>query len=519
MTRFSLRTRLVAVVVAVTIFALTAGGAATWLALRAYLYSRMDDQLHNMSGRYTGPADKIVGLVEENGPVSSYTIRNLPLPQPGKAGGAALMTLIRPDGTRFIEHLVVLNDYGSPQDIALLLASDQATELVDAADSQDDTRSITTTDGQSMRAFAQRIDGDYTLITAISTSDTDDSLTQLLVLELAVGGAAVLAAVGLGAYGVRAGLRPLTHVSTTAHEIAENLKRHGSGLERRVPPSDPRTEVGQLTEAVNTMLSEAQVAYSQRVENETRMRRFLADASHELRTPLTSLRGYAELERLRAGTVGAEDPAATQDALRRIETEGDRMARLVDDLLLLARTDQGSSAPRLGPVPVDELFDEAADRAGAAHPARPFVVDTPHTGLTVVGDREALLQVLGNLLRNAAIHTPGPRPIRLGARPDGNSVLLLVADEGPGMSPEQAEHAFERFWRADSGRTRATGGSGLGLAIVNALVAAQHGGVSMSSDVATGTTVLIRMPGLLDDAGRLVHRPTADHEDAGHRAP
>jgi two-component system OmpR family sensor kinase len=258
------------------------------------------------------------------------------------------------------------------------------------------------------------------------------------------------------------------------------------------------------------MLSEAQAAYAQRVENEDRMRRFLADASHELRTPLTSLRGYAELERLRAATIGAEDPAATQDALRRIETEGDRMARLVDDLLLLARTDQGSAARELGPVSVDELLDEAADRAGAAHPARPFVIDTPNTGLTVIGDREVLLQVLGNLLRNAAIHTPGPRPIRLGVRPDGRSVLLMVADEGPGMTPEQVAHAFERFWRADSGRTRATGGSGLGLAIVHALVTAQHGAVGMSSDVATGTTVLVRMPGLVDDAGRLVHEPTPE---------
>ncbi|GAA0284191.1 HAMP domain-containing sensor histidine kinase [Cryptosporangium japonicum] len=509
MTRFSLRTRLVAVVVAVTIFALTAGGAATWLALRAYLYNRMDDQLHFMSGGWIrGVNERIATGI----PRSGLTVDGGPGPADDKGGSQIWLAILEPDGTPATTKITATNEFfGTSESIYLSLSAEDIADLIAASETDDDALTVETTDGQSMLAMAQPVYDGYYLLTGLRTTSTDANLNQLLMLELAVGGAAVLAAVGLGAYGVRAGMRPLTRVSQTAHEIAENLKRHGSGLERRVPPSDPRTEVGQLTEAVNTMLGEAQAAYAQRVENEDRMRRFLADASHELRTPLTSLRGYAELERLRAGTLGAEDPAATQDALRRIETEGDRMARLVDDLLLLARTDQGSSAPELGPVPVDELLDEAADRAGAAHPNRPFVVDTPSTGLMLVGDREALLQVLGNLMRNAAIHTPGPRPIRLGARPDGNSVLLLVADEGPGMSPEQAAHAFERFWRADSGRTRATGGSGLGLAIVHALVAAQSGSVTLTSDVATGTTVLVRMPGLLDDTGRLVHRPTPEH--------
>ncbi|MFI5956420.1 sensor histidine kinase [Cryptosporangium sp. NPDC051539] len=508
MTRFSLRTRLVAVVVAVTIFALTAGGAATYLALRQYLYNRADDQLHGMSsGRFVDALDREL----QNGLTSGdLDDAGFPLPGLGPHSSVFLFTVLQPNGAPVWTKITVTSStFRTTQSVLLSLSRDDADELVAAAGTKNDTRTVRTIDGHKMRAMAQPLNNGYVLLTGLSTSETDASLNQLLFLELAVGGAAVLAAIGLGAYGVRAGLQPLTRVSRTAHEIAENLSQHGSGLERRVPPSDPRTEVGQLTEAVNTMLGAAQVAYAQRVENEDRMRRFLADASHELRTPLTSLRGYAELERLRATTIGAEDPAATQDALRRIETEGDRMARLVDDLLLLARTDQGSS-PEVEPVPVDELLDEAADRAGAAHPARPFVVDTPNTGLVVSGDREVLLQVLGNLLRNAAIHTPGPRPIRLGARPDGGSVLLMVADEGPGMTPEQVAHAFERFWRADSGRTRATGGSGLGLAIVHALVTAQGGAVGMSSDVNSGTRVMIRMPGVLDQEGRLVHRPHGD---------
>jgi len=501
MTRFSLRARLVAVVVAVTIFALTAGGAATWIYLRTYLYNRLDGQLHEMAD---GRQHFLDGRIDAYGRLSfdPYDPRMV---VPGGRDGGGLQTILNQDGTILAEFGLYYAKYPSAEVVLTLSASDA--KLL--AGHTDQTFSMTA-GSKDVRAESRRLSNGLVVVVALSVEGVDNTLNRLIIVEVAATGAAILAAVGLGAYGVRAGLQPLTRVSNTAHEIAENLKRQGSGLERRVPPSDPRTEVGQLTDAVNTMLSAAQVAYAQRVENEDRMRRFLADASHELRTPLTSLRGYAELERLRAATVGAEDPAATQDALRRIETEGDRMARLVDDLLLLARTDQGSGAPQLGPVSVDELLEEAADRAGAAHPARPFVVDTPNTGLTLVGDREALLQVLGNLLRNAAIHTPGPRPIRLGARPDGRSVLLLVADEGPGMTPEQAAHAFERFWRADSGRTRATGGSGLGLAIVHALVSAQHGAVGLSSDVATGTTVLIRMPGLVDETGRLVQQPTPD---------
>lgn len=510
MTRYSLRTRLVAVVVAVTVFALLMGGLATWISLRAYLYSQLQDQLHGMAG---GTASRYQSAINDG---DTSIPMNPNQPTIGSHGGGSIgqQTLLNPDATVALD----TRDYDkqvqddsadglSTPDLVLNLSATDARRLVAK---QKSVIVITTIEGTNAFAESRLLSDGRVVAVALPTSDADDTLNRLIVLELAVGAAAVLATVGLGAYGVRVGLHPLTRVSHTAREIAANLKSHGSGLERRVAPGDPKTEVGQLTDALNTMLSAAQVAYAQRVENEDRMRRFLADASHELRTPLTSLRGYAELERMRAATPGAEDADATKDAFRRIETEGDRMARLVDDLLLLARTDQGSTAPELGPVAVDELLDEAADRAGAAYPARPFLVDTPQTGLVFVGDREVMLQVLGNLLRNAAIHTPGPRPIRLGARPDGKSVLLMIADEGPGMAPEQAAHAFERFWRADSGRTRATGGSGLGLAIVHALVTAQHGVVGLTSDVATGTTALVRMPGYLDRMGRLVHQPAPE---------
>jgi two-component system OmpR family sensor kinase len=493
--RVSLRTRLIAVVVAVTLFALTAGGTATWFALRHFLVQRLDGQLYAQAGGLQrGVQDSLddgqrpVELAfDRRGPGGDQDLRALCVDSDGTAipiyvkylAGDALFPTLQP----------------SQHDVTTMLNTDGAI-------------SLTTVDGKDVRAAAIALHGGQYLFVGTSLDAVNDILGQLLALQLAIGGGAVLVAIGLGAWGVRAGMGPLTKVTATANEIAQNLHTRGSGLERRVPDGNPSTEVGKLSDALNTLLGAAQAAYTVRVENEERMRHFLADASHELRTPLTSLRGYAELERLRS-SAGAEDPAATKDALRRIEAEGDRMAKLVDDLLLLARADaqgdtDGPEEPvSLGPVPVEELLGEAVDRARVAHPGREFRIDADGTGLLVHADYETLLQVLGNLLRNAAIHTPGPRPIRAAARLDrsgsradgsGRGVVLTIADEGPGMSSEQAAHAFDRFWRADSGRTRATGGSGLGLPIVAALVEAQHGEVSLASAQDSGTTVTVRLP-------------------------
>jgi two-component system OmpR family sensor kinase len=527
--KFSLRTRLIAVVVAVTIFALTAGGTATWLALRASLYNRLNNDVEQQAG---GASNSLQGQLDR-GHTQLYFNDG---PPGAKSRSTTLILVLDSSGRQ--RTLLPLNP-GSPSTVGpdldpapdesdavptLKLSSDDLSRL---AATNGDPISLITTDGKEVHATWRPLhdeDGEPLIaFVGIPTVVVDDTLTQLLLLELVVGGGAVLVAIGLGAYGVRAGLGPLTRVTSTAHEIAQNLSTRGSGLERRVPEGDPETEVGRLTDALNTMLSAAQAAYAVRVENEARMRRFLADASHELRTPLTSLRGYAELERLRTAA-GAEDPDATKDALRRIESEGDRMAKLVDDLLLLARADAAESdgdngAIALGPVQVAEVVGEAIDRARAAHPGREFRIDGDGTGLVAHADYETLLQVLGNLLRNAAIHTPGPRPIRIGARLDrggsgteDRAAAVTIADEGPGMSSDQADHAFDRFWRADSGRTRATGGSGLGLPIVHALVEAQHGSVSLFSRPDTGTTVTVRLPleslerNPIETVGRLAYR-------------
>jgi two-component system OmpR family sensor kinase len=219
------------------------------------------------------------------------------------------------------------------------------------------------------------------------------------------------------------------------------------------------------------------------------MRQFLADASHELRTPLTSIQGYAELENMRHRATG---DVQSSDSLSRIQAEGHRMAQLIDELLTLARADKQHSV--MGePVDLSALVQEAVDLTRPAHPAREIHAAV-QTGLATEGDAVQLLQALRNLLTNAAVHTDPAGSIRLDARRHYDSVLISVSDDGPGMSAEQAQHAFQRFWRADQSRVRTTGGSGLGLAIVESSIDSHGGTVQLHTDVATGTTVTILLP-------------------------
>jgi two-component system OmpR family sensor kinase len=238
---------------------------------------------------------------------------------------------------------------------------------------------------------------------------------------------------------------------------------------------------------MNTLLSAVETQFAARLESEHRMRQFLADASHELRTPLTSIRGYAELARMQRAVGQADD-----DNLSRIEAEGTRMSRLVEDLLLLARGDQDTARPR-ELLDVTDLLDDVVAGSRAAFPERPIELAV-EPGLHVVGDRDQLVRAVRNLVTNAAVHTRPDGPIAVrGDRLDG-SIRIQVLDSGPGLPPEQAAHVFERFWRADRARSRARGGSGLGLAIVSTIAQAHGGSVRFDSSVEHGTTVTIELP-------------------------
>ena len=328
---------------------------------------------------------------------------------------------------------------------------------------------------------------------AIDLSDVQHTVRSLAFLQIGIG-AAVLLVVGIAGFAVvQRSLRPLTEVEETAAAIAAGQ------LDRRVPERDPRTEVGRLSLALNGMLTQIQQAmasseYSaERARgSEERMRRFITDASHELRTPLTTIRGFAELYRQGA----ARDVAML---LSRIESEASRMGLLVDDLLLLARLDVQRPLEHTR-VDLLALASDAVHDGQAIDPHRTItmeVLDGPGTP-EVLGDETRLRQVLSNLVANALQHTPATADVTVRVGTDGDDVVLEVADEGPGMSAEDALRVFERFYRTDSSRARASGGTGLGLSIVDSLVHAHGGVVTVKTAPGEGSCFRVTMPRVSD---------------------
>ncbi|GAC70588.1 sensor histidine kinase [Gordonia soli] len=332
-------------------------------------------------------------------------------------------------------------------------------------------------------------------VVAVPLSDVNATISRLQLLQLAIGAAVVLAIGVLSYLLVRSSLRPLRRVEETAHAIA------AGNLNMRVPPAPPNTEVGSLSSSLNSMLGQIQHAFAttaaseqQARRSEEKMRRFVADASHELRTPLTSIKGFAELYR-QGGVPDA------QDAMRRIDDEAGRMNLLVEDLLMLARLDAHRPIAT-APVDVLTLAADAVHSARAAAPDRTITIDVEPSDEppTVTGDGPRLLQVLRNLIGNAIAHTPPEATITVGIAldrgPGHDDVVVRVTDTGQGLTPDEAAHVFERFYRGDSSRHRGDGGggSGLGLSIVSALVGAHGGTVGVDSAPGQGASFWFRIP-------------------------
>ena len=261
-------------------------------------------------------------------------------------------------------------------------------------------------------------------------------------------------------------------------------------------PSGPEhTEVGRLSAALNGMLAQIEQAFGAQSASEARMRRFVADASHELRTPLATIRGYGELYRMGALTTTDQ----VDDTLRRIEQSATRMGALVEDLLALARLDEGRPM-RTGPVDLTVLAADAVSDLHALDPSRstrlvPLVDGAAGAPCVVVGEESRLRQVLANLVGNTVQHTPPGTPVEIavGMLPTGEGALE-VRDHGPGIDPEHAARVFERFYRVDASRGRDSGGAGLGMAIVAAIVEAHAGSVHLSQTPGGGTTVRVTLP-------------------------
>ncbi len=335
-------------------------------------------------------------------------------------------------------------------------------------------------DRYRVRASAPPGSSDVVLV-ATSLADVDATLRRLLLIELLVTAAVLSALAGLGLWVVRIGLRPLDAIGDTAAAIA------AGDLTQRVERAEPRTEVGRLGIALNAMLGQIESAFNVRAASERKLRRFVADASHELRTPLAAVRAYAELFERGAAT----RPADLERAMSGIVRESERMTLLVEDLLLLARLDEGRPLVR-ELVELADVVGDAVETASAVEPDRPIELEA--APVTVLGDAERLRQIVDNLLANVRAHTPPDASVRVYVGPRDGQAVIEVADSGPGMGTEEAERVFERFYRADQSRSRSSGGVGLGLSIVGAVAEAHGGTVSAHSDPGRGATFTILLP-------------------------
>jgi two-component system OmpR family sensor kinase len=465
--RLSLRARLLLAVVALAAVGLVAANVATYSTLRAYLLDRTDSTLDQTAEtlRRPGPG----GGIRSAPPGTVVQVRSL--------DGARVVATF--SGATLPGASVPAPEIPATVEPPTLGGTEEAVRYFTVAGANG---------GQQYRVRASIGPDDRAmLVVATSLRDVSSTLHRLLAIELVVTALVLGAIAGMGLWLVRLGLRPLDAIGHTASAIA------AGDLSRRVERAEERTEVGRLGLALNAMLARIESSFRAQEASERKLRRFVADASHELRTPLSAVRAYAELYERGA----AERPDDLERSMKGISRESERMSVLVEDLLLLARLDDGRPLER-EPVELDEVVGEAVETAQAVDPER--AIELHAEPATVLGDRVRLRQIVDNLLANVRAHTPAGTPASVSVRRKNGSAEIAVTDAGPGLDEEHLEHLFERFYRADASRSRASGGVGLGLAIVAAVAEAHGGTASASSRPGEGTTVAIALP-LARDAG------------------
>lgn len=491
---WTLRTRLV--VSAVTLIAVVAAviGSVTAIAFHSYMYGKLDDQLRDIAVR----AERMPGA-----PVPGGLKGKEPLGFIG-GGGQPLNTFgaVLADGA--VTDSVVVKDGGpgvQPSNEPLTGAQQDVLEAAGVrADRNAYDVGLPGLGGYRVEAVPMS-DG-TTVLVGIPTAEVSKALSTLILVEVCVTGAGLIAAGIAGAAMVTVALRPLRRVAATATRVSEIPLHSGEvALFERVPgaEADPRTEVGQVGAALNRMLGHVGSALDARQKSEMRVRQFVADASHELRTPLASIRGYAELTRRGRESTGPD----TRHALGRIESEAERMTGMVEDLLLLARLDAGRplsyESTDLSPLVIDAVSDaRVAGRTASPDgpgPTHHWRLELPEVPATVRADPTRIQQVLVNLLANARTHTPPGTTVTARVRAGAGCpwVTLEVQDNGPGIPPELLPHVFERFARGDASRSRHAGSTGLGLAIVQAVTAA-HGGLAEVRSVPGDTVFAVHLP-------------------------
>jgi two-component system OmpR family sensor kinase len=465
--RLSLRARLILAVIALAAVGLAVADLATYASLRGFLLDQTDSSLAQSQNAIERGLEH--GCADDGQPL------------PGASPGDVVQ--VRTDDGQVVCTVRTAGFGETPPSPPVLPTTIEVDDSPGAAT----YLTVPAEDGNGRFRVRASDERGAILLHATPLDDMDATLQRLLWIELLVTAAVLAALALLGLWVVRLSLRPLDEIGDTAAAIA------AGDLSRRVERAEPRTEVGRLGLALNEMLARIESAFRAREASEAQLRRFVADASHELRTPLAAVRAYAEL----FGRGAAERPDDLARSMQGISRESERMSLLVDDLLLLARLDEGRPLER-ETVRLDDVVAEAVETAQTVEPDRP--ISLAAESATVLGDRDRLRQAIDNLLANVRAHTPPATPVEVALARNGGTVVLTVADDGPGMEAEEVAHAFERFYRADPSRARASGGVGLGLSIVAAVAAAHGGSVSARSEAGAGATFEVVLP-LMDANG------------------
>lgn len=488
----SLRIRLLLAVGAVALIALLVADVATYSALRSFLFTQIDQSLVV----HQPPANHNPGTegTPRTFPLNPYGSSHEGFPRSPILGGFREV--------RTSSGVVIKNSITYDQENGHSYSPRLPNHITGFTVQPDGIRAVYFTTqsvqsgGPSFRVRASLLGDGNEFIVAAPLDATNSTLNRLLIIELTVTGVALIAAVLLGWWLVRVGLRPLEEVERTAESIAEGE------LDNRVPGENTKSEVGRMARTINIMLTRIQRAFAERDATEAelrasegRLRQFVADASHELRTPVSAVSAYAEMYQLGMARSGPE----LDRAMSGISLESARMGHLVEDLLILARLDEGLPLEQK-PVELVKLSADAVHTAAAVGPDWPVRLEAARP-VEVTGDPLRLRQVLDNLLSNVRAHTPIGTTTVVRVSQTDDEAVVEVADSGPGLDDEQRSRVFERFYRADPSRSRLKGGAGLGLSIVNAIVTAHGGTVRAVSLLGQGASFSVHLPLSHDGSG------------------
>jgi two-component system, OmpR family, sensor kinase len=484
--RWSLQARLMVTITGIVAAIIIMIAVATSAILGQILQANLDAKLINTR------ADTAAALVRMQFPPSTAELGAIDVLREGYPEQGTVLVMQAPSGTTTGAYVADLGTVRS-------LSDKQVREVIDAV-TRPDTTSVRI-DGLGEYRMSGVPAQNYAVVVGVSLSEVQSTVTAIITtVALVTAGGLILLAVAIGLV-VRRGLRPLRTVADTAARVAAlPLSQGAVTISERVPESetDDRTEIGRVGLALNTLLDHVGVSLAVRQRNEERMRAFVADASHELRTPLASIRGYSELS-LRAlrqplgpGQSQTGTIETTEASLERIQAQSLRMSSLVEDLLLLARLDEGQELV-YGAVDLTRLVIDAVGDARPTGSGHTWVLDIGDEPVLVAGDTGRLNQVVANLLANARTHTPEGTTVTVSLAREGDTAVLRVHDDGPGVDPHLTDELFERFSRADRSRARQTGGTGLGLSIARAIVDAHRGTITVDSSP-RDTTFEVRLP-------------------------